>query len=298
MSHRTALFLASVVRSSWRRATAVWRGRLLLCIVLSPSVSQAQVIPVWPHAAPGSEHWTQRERAEQVAPYGIVVFDVVTPTLTAFLPDGAAATGAAVVIAPGGSFRGVTIGQEGADVARWFQQRGIAAFVLKYRVLDHYAPGVASLPMDSLARFAIADGVQALKVVRRRSVEWHVDRRRVGFVGFSAGGMLASSVLLQPDSSSRPDFAVLVYGAPFGAMPHIPRGLPPILMVWADDDPVARPAMIRFRDALRSAGNRTDAWVFDRGGHGFGMRRQGTSSDRWTDKLFAWLTQRGLTRRQ
>lgn len=287
----------SVDPTSFRWRAAVCRSPWLFVCLLWPTAIPAQVIPVWPHAAPGSERWTQRERIVDSAPYGRVAFTVVAPTLTAFLPDRAIATGAAVIIAPGGSFRGVTIGLEGMNVAQWFQRHGIAAFVLKYRVLDYHAPGNASLPIDSAARFAIVDGVQALKVVRRHAAEWQLDRRRVGFLGFSAGGMIASSVLLQPDSTGRPDFAVLVYGAPFGAMPRIPHELPPTLMIWADDDPIARPAMIRFRDAMIAAGTHPEVHVFDHGGHGFGMRRQGTSSDHWMDELYDWLGRHGVTRR-
>lgn len=268
--------------------------RRLLVALLLPVALDAQVIPVWPHAAPGSERWTQKERIVDIDPYGRVAFNVVTPTLTAFLPDPATAAGAAVIVAPGGSFRAVTVGLEGVNVAQWFQRRGIAAFVLKYRVLDYHLPGNASLSIDSAGRFAIADGVQALRVVRRHAAEWRLDPHRIGFLGFSAGGMIASNVLLQPDSSSRPNFAVLVYGAPFGRVPPIPSGLPPTLLVWADDDSIARAAMTGFRDALTAAGARPGVLVYDHGGHGFGMRHQGTSSDRWTDDLFAWLRQRGM----
>jgi len=267
---------------------------LVLLVAISASASSAQVVRIWPHAAPGSERWTQHEVTERSARYGTVEFDVTTPTLTAFLPNHARATGTAVIIAPGGSFRGVTVGVEGEDVARWFQQHGIAAFVLKYRVLDYHAPGNASLPIDSAAQYAIADGVQALRVVRRHAAEWAIDANRIGFVGFSAGGMLASRVLLQPEPRDRPDFAVLVYGAPFGAMPDIPPGLPPVLMLWAQDDHVAAPAMQRFSAALRSAGEPAQQKVFDRGGHGFGLRHQGTSSDGWIDVAYDWLRDRGL----
>lgn len=252
---------------------------------------------VWPHAAPGSEHWTQREVTERSARYGAVVFNVTTPTLTAFLPEPGTSTGTAVIIAPGGSFRGITIELEGANVAEWFRRRGIAAFVLKYRVLDHHDPVNAALPIDSAARFAEADGVQALRVVRRHAAEWDIDPHRVGVLGFSAGGMLASSVLLQPERDDRPDFAILVYGAPFGAMPRIPHVLPPTLMIWAQDDDIAAPAMRRLSDAMRSAREAVQQEVFDRGGHGFGMRQQGTSSDRWPDVAWAWLRARGFAKR-
>jgi hypothetical protein len=137
----------------------------------APRPASAQIVRVWSHAAPGSERWTQRETTEQTAQFGTVVFKVVTPTIAAFLPARVNAIGVAVIIAPGGSFRGVTIGMEGDSVASWFQQHGIAAFVLKYRVLDYHAPGNSSLSIDAAARFAIADGIQALSVVRRHAVE-------------------------------------------------------------------------------------------------------------------------------
>jgi acetyl esterase/lipase len=274
---------------------AAW---VLLLALFGAHAASAQVIRIWPHAAPGSERWTQQEQTVESAPYGTVVFKVVTPTITAFLPARTNATGAAVIIAPGGSFRGVTIGLEGASVASWFQQHGIAAFVLKYRVLDYHANGNSSLPIDSAAQFALADGKQALRVVRRHAIEWGLDPHRIGYVGFSAGGMVASSVLLQPDASARPDFAVLVYGAPFGTMPPIPHGLPPTLLIWARDDQIAAPAMRRFDEALRAAGESAQKQVFDRGGHGFGVRHQGTDSDRWIAAAYGWLSSKGLVRRQ
>jgi len=90
--------------------------------------------------------------------------------------------------------------------------------------------------MDAAARYGIADGVQALKVARQRAAEWGVSPERVGFMGFSAGAMVASGTLVQPDAAARPSFAGILYGAPFGAMPAIPKQLPPIFMAWAQDD--------------------------------------------------------------
>lgn len=246
----------------------------LLASILLVRVGSAQVVRVWPHVAPGSERWTQRETTTAVTPFGTVAFRVVTPTLTAYLPHPVSSSGSAVIIAPGGSSLGVSIGAEGENVARWFQRRGIAAFVLEYRLLDDHAPGRSAVQMDSAAQFAIADCMQALKVVRRHATEWRLDSAHVGFVGLSAGGMVASGALLQPDVSARPNLAALVYGAPLGIMPRIPPGLPPILLVWAQDDPIARPAMVRLHDPLRAAGQPVVTRVYDRGGHGFGVRRR------------------------
>src|SRR5437868_6605637 len=96
----------------------------------------AQTVNVWPGPAPGSETWTQKETTVDKTPLGTVVFNVVTPTLTAYLPEKAQATGSGVIIAPGGAFIALAMDRGGRDVARWLQKRGIAAFVLKYRLLE------------------------------------------------------------------------------------------------------------------------------------------------------------------
>jgi acetyl esterase/lipase len=249
----------------------------------------AQVVNIWPGVAPGSEGWRQKERTVENTPLGTVVFDVVTPTLTPYLPDSTKATGTGVIIAPGGAFVALTMDLEGATVARWLQQRGIAAFVLKYRIVEKKQEGIPEMDMDTAGRYGIADGIQALKVVRAHAAAWRVSPNRIGMLGFSAGAMVTSGALLQPDSAARPNFAALIYGAPFGRMPAIPAKLPPIFMAWAQDDPVALEPVLRFRDALIAAGIKPDLHVFKTGGHGFGLRKQGTSSDHWIDEFYEWL---------
>lgn len=279
-----------------RRAVLGTAGGIALMFVMAGPAC-AQVVNLWPGAAPGSEGWTQEEKTYENTPVGTVIQNVTTPTLTAYLPDPANATGTGVIIAPGGYFVALAISLEGHDVARWLQERGIAAFVLKYRILEKREEGVPGpMNMDSAGRFGIADGIQAVKVVRRHAAEWGVAPDRVGFLGFSAGAMVASGTLLQADSAARPDFAALIYGGPFGAMPDIPPALPPIFMAWAQDDNVALAPVVRFYDALRSAGHRPEAHIFSTGGHGFGMRRQGTSSDRWIDAFQGWMEAGGFAR--
>jgi acetyl esterase/lipase len=264
-------------------------------IALPGAVARSQVVRIWPAVAPGSERWTQREQTYENTPVGTVVMNVVTPTLTLFLPDRKKATGTGVIIAPGGAFVALTIGLEGADVARWLQQRGIAAFLLKYRVVEKKQEGIPEMNMDTAGRYGIADGIQALKVVRQHAAEWGVLPNRIGFLGFSAGGMVASGALLQPDSTLRPNFAAMIYGAPFGVMPPIPAKLPPTFLAWAQDDPVALGAIVRFRDALIAARQKPELHVFSSGGHGFGMKKQGTSSDHWIDIYYHWLEAQKLT---
>ncbi|HKP76331.1 MAG TPA: alpha/beta hydrolase [Longimicrobiaceae bacterium] len=279
-----------------RRAMLGAAGGIIFALMVAGPAA-AQVVNLWPGVAPGSEGWTQQEKTYDNTPVGTVIQNVVTPTLTAYLPDPARATGTAVIIAPGGYFVALAISLEGSDVARWLQARGIAAFVLKYRILEKRTEGVPGpMNMDSAARFGIADGIQAVKVVRQHAAEWGVSPNRVGFLGFSAGAMVASGALLQADSAARPNFAAMIYGGPFGAMPRIPPALPPIFMAWAQDDNVALAPVVRFYDALRAAGHMPEAHIFGTGGHGFGMLRQGTSSDRWIDDFYGWMEAGGFAR--
>lgn len=267
-----------------------------LAALVTPT-ARAQTVKIWPGVAPGSERWTQQEKTYENTPVGTVVMNVVTPTLTAFLPDPSKATGTGIIIAPGGGFVALATSLEGTDVAKWLQRRGIAAFVLEYRVIEKKQDGIPNMDMDTAGRYGIADGIQALRVVRQHATEWGVRPDRVGFLGFSAGGMVASAAALQPDSALRPSFAAMIYGAPFGAMPAIPTALPPLFLAWAQDDAVALGAIVRFRDALAQAKQKPEEHVYAHGGHGFGMKQQGTTSDHWIDDYYHWLEALGLTKR-
>lgn len=257
----------------------------------------AQTVNIWPGVAPGSESWTWKERSVDNTPLGTVVFNVVTPTLTAYLPERAKATGAGVIVAPGGAFVALAIDLEGHNVARWLQERGVAAFVLKYRITEKRQEGIPSMNMDEAGKYGIADGIQSVKVVRQRAAQWGISPDRVGFVGFSAGAMVAGGALLQPDAAGRPNFAALIYGGPFGVMPAIPAKLPPVFLAWAQDDAVALGPVVRFHDALKAAGHKPEVHIFSSGGHGFGMRKQGASSDHWIDSFYYWLEAQGFTGR-
>ena len=255
----------------------------------------SQTLNVWPGVAPGSERWTQAEQTIENTPIGAVVLDVVTPTLTAYLPDKSKATGTGVIIAPGGAFVALAMGLEGTPVARWLQERGIAAFVLKYRVLEKRGDGIpAGLDADTASRYGTADAIQALRVVRQHAAEWGIDPKRVGMVGFSAGAMITTGAVLQSDSAARPNFAGVIYGGPFNKMPVIPAKLPPLFLAWAQDDDIARDTETRLRDALLDAGNKPEVHVFSSGGHGFGLRAQGKTSDHWIDAFYYWLEAQGF----
>jgi acetyl esterase/lipase len=190
----------------------------------------------------------------------------------------------------------LAIDLEGHDLARWLQEKGIAAFVLKYRIVEKRQDGIPTMNMDTAGRYGIADGIQAIKVVRQHAAEWGLSPDRVGFLGFSAGAMVTSGTLLQEDAAARPTFAAMIYGGPFGTMPTIPANLPPMFLAWAQDDAIALGPVVRFHAALTAAGYKPEVHIFSAGGHGFGMRKQGTSTDHWSDAFYYWLEAQALTR--
>ncbi len=265
---------------------------------LLASSANSQVVNIWPGVAPGSENWTQKEMSAANTPIGTVVFNVVTPTLTPYLPERSKATGAGIIIAPGGAFVALAIDLEGNNVARWLQEKGIAAFVLKYRIMEKRGAGIpAGMNMDEVGKFGIADGIQAIKVVRQHASEWGLSTDKIGFIGFSAGAMVASGTILQMESAPRPNIAAMIYGGPFGDMPAIPAKLPPMFLAWAQDDPLVLEPVLKFYEALKSAGHKPEVHIFSNGGHGFGMKKQGTTSDHWIEDFYFWLEAQGYTKR-
>ncbi len=280
------------------RRGAVDIAGIVILTLLTACATQSQTVNLWPGVAPGSENWNYKEVIAKETPIGTVVLNVVTPTLTAYLPDKSKATGTGVIIAPGGAFVALAIDLEGNNVARWLQERGIAAFVLKYRLLEKKSEGLpTNMNMDEAGKFGIADGIQAIKVVRQHATEWGVAPDKIGFIGFSAGAMVSSGNLLQPDETARPNFSAMIYGGPFGVMPAIPAKLPPMFLAWAQDDPLVLDPVVKFYDALRSAGHKPELHIYNAGGHGFGMKKQGTSSDHWIDDYYNWVVAQGFAKK-
>ncbi|MGA8312531.1 MAG: dienelactone hydrolase family protein [Terriglobales bacterium] len=275
--------------------------------VTTPAVTK-KVINLWPGVAPGSEQWKQQEAMLGSGPMQRIV-NVTTPTLTAFRPDPVKATGTAIIIAPGGGF--IFLGTDTHEVAEWLAARGLAAFVLKYRAVQLEGQNEAQLNQSGGARFGaqlnnhaliaedgrygIADGIQAIKVVRAHATDWGISPNRIVFMGFSAGGSIAEFASVQPDVSARPNYAAPIYGAPF-PVPPIPKEVPPFFMEMAQDDTLAGPQILAFYDALKAAGYKPEFHIYTSGGHGWGMRKQGKTSDHWIDDFYYWLEAQGLTR--
>lgn len=259
-------------------------------------------ILLWPNGAPGSENATHVERSLALPDGERRVVNVTVPTLTPFLPAGEPRTATAVIVAPGGGYRMLSLDSEGAWVAEWLRDRGVAAYVLKYRLLDtgvtdddlqrsfrELATGgmpteAASLTPDVLRRQARADAEQAVKHVRATGA------RTVGFIGFSAGGMVTTDVATSEVVAARPDFVAPIYGA---SKVEPPADAPPFFcMVCADDSLTIDWCIDAFR-AWRQAGRPAELHVYEKGGHGFGLKKLGLPVDGWVDRFGEWMAANG-----
>jgi acetyl esterase/lipase len=274
-----------------------------------PATTQPTVLPLWPDGAPGSEDWPQQEEELILPPSLKVVRNISQPTLTAYLPDPALANGTAVIVAPGGAFHFLSIDMEGTDVARWLNARGVAAFVLKYRLLrTHGVTGAdvraevhATLSnreqmdarMQPLRPLILADGQQALRLVRQQAAQWGLAPNRIGMMGFSAGGVVTASVALEHDAQSRPDFAAVIYGAGREEV-AVPADAPPLFLLCAVDDEMAATRSLQLYSAWKAAGHSVELHIYARGGHGFGMQQLGQPTDTWIERFGDWLTGLGL----
>jgi acetyl esterase/lipase len=200
--------------------------------------------------------------------------------------------GTGVVVAPGGGFTILAIEHEGRDVARWMNERGVSAFVLRYRV---GLEDTDTAPMQRLQsqKAAIEDGLLAVKTVRQRAAEWKLDPKRIGVMGFSAGGYLTIGVATQYAPDSRPDFAVPIYAV--APEYQVPADAPPLFVAVAfDDSERMTSTATALADRWKKANVPVELHVFPDGGHGFGMNRKGKSCDAWTDLLAEWMKRRGL----
>lgn len=248
------------------------------------------------------------ERWERHGGDNRAIRNVSNPTLTPFLPDPAKATGAAVIVAPGGAFFMLSIDSEGYKVARWLADHGVAAFVLKYRTeetppdrnaamavmgarMKGAVTGAAGAPQTPPE--AVEDAKAAVRLVRARAGEWRIDPARVGFLGFSAGGMTALSVGLTDDKAARPDFIAPIY-PPMNAR-TVPADAPPMFVAIALDDPLfAKGKPLALIDSWRAAGRPVEAHLYERGSHGFGMDSRFAGAALWPDEFHAWMKDRGL----
>jgi acetyl esterase/lipase len=300
----------------------------LLIAAASVAQTPSQVIPVWNGPPPGSGDTSQKEGSMDLNDTRFtppnpdtLVWNVTQPSLAVFKPAAGKANGTAVIVAPGGGFRVLSYKNEGLRVAQWLADHGVTAFVLKYRLhrmpddpaevrkgLDQMlaaamrppgkAPDGSAAPPPPMPRMefgplelsAIADGEQAVKLVRSRAKEFGVDPQRIGIIGFSAGGAVAGGASVRAEPADRPNFVGIIYGGVPGA---IPAQAPPAFLAAAADDPLSN-GMPDLFARWRASGASAEMHIYAKGQHGFGTAKQGLPVDHWLDAFYAWLGQQGF----
>lgn len=281
---------------------------LSLIVFTVLQVNAQTVIPLYNGAAPGSENWNWNEK-EIKADIGTIVMDVSHPSLTAFLPQNP--NGTAVIIAPGGAFHVLAFDLEGTEVAKWLNTKGITAFVLKYRVVHddpaHPENSIGNLfatknfkKLDSLnapvVPLAMQDGLTAVKYVRQHAAEYKIDLNKIGFMGFSAGGTVTMCVAYNAKDESRPNFVAPIYayeGAIIGST--VPSTKTPIFIAAASDDDLGLAThSVHIYLKWLEANQPAELHMYEKGKHGFGMKKQGLPIDTWIERFGDWLKQNGL----
>lgn len=284
--------------------------------VWQPSQGHTQV-PIWPDAVPDAQPVPKPENVAPVTkpvadrPW-IWVSDVSRPTMTVYAPK-AKNTGVAVVVFPGGGFEGLAIDLEGTEVCDWLTSKGITCVLLKYRVPSLPYNWHCDCRPNNLAKstLALEDAQRTLGLVRLHAAEWHIDPRKVGVIGFSAGGYLVAEIstdferrLYAPvdaadKESCRPDFAVAVYpghlwigGDAYQLNPNVSvtRQTPPTFLVQAEDDTVdGINQAVAYYIALKNARVPVEMHLYAQGGHAFGLRRTNLPITGWPQLVEAWL---------
>lgn len=295
----------------------------ILVFFMTAYVLKAQEIPLYEGTVPGSKESANYIETSQAGKDGIArIGKVSQPTLTVFEAPKDKANGTAVIICPGGGYSILAIGHEGFDVAKRFNEVGVTAFVLKYR-----------LPSDEImvdkTYALLQDAERAIYVVRKNAKKYRIKKNKIGILGFSAGGHFASTLvthynnvrIADPEKISlRPDFAALIYPVIsfeesvhtgtmknllgekpsdslkhyFSANKNVNKRTPPTFFVHAKDDktvPVAN--SILMHEALKANKVATDIYLYENGGHGFGLNNK-TSDVKWFDLLYTWMKNQGF----
>lgn len=284
-------------------------------VLAKDSMAPDSVVPLWEGKAPGSESAAYREQKTRL-PGGDEEFtrNVVEPSLSIYLPAPENSTGTGIVIAPGGGFRMLSMETEGHALARWLRDRGIAAFVLKYRLVEtpvndneffqfmlsareRLTSGASpATKLDTDGKLGFADGLRAMELVFKNAEHWGLNEAQIGIIGFSAGASVASHAALYSPAESRPRFVAPIYGAPFSELPKIDPAMPPVFIAHSSND---APFLLRridaFYEALKNAGFHPERHVYRDGGHGYGVKIQGASSDFWVHDFYNWLASLSLT---
>ncbi|WP_346860625.1 alpha/beta hydrolase [uncultured Draconibacterium sp.] len=277
---------------------------IILIVIISGinGLYAQEIIRLYEGKAPGSEDWDWEET--ELGGGFPLVYNVVDPTLTVFEPEAEIATGKAVVVCPGGAFCMLSIANEGYDVAKWLNVKGITVFILKYR-LDHLktndlAKEIADRKIGSeehaksiqpIIEMALEDGRTAIKYVKQHASEYNLNPDSIGIMGFSAGGTVTSGVAFTYDADSRPAFVAPIYPyVGYYSKNPVPADAPPMFIACTTDDGFGfhthATALYNKWVTVQKA---TELHMFQKGEHGFGMKKQGLPVDNWTEQFIEWL---------
>ncbi|TDB68893.1 alpha/beta hydrolase [Arundinibacter roseus] len=238
------------------------------------------------------------------------VSNVSTPSLAAFLPDPSKASGMALIIAPGGGFHSLSIDNEGNFLAQWCVEHGIAAFVLKYRLvptgenpgkefMEKLEKGQEKLDADMAPyiKLANADGLAAITYLRENAAKYTINPAKIGIIGFSAGGTVAANAGLNYTSEkNRPDFFAPIYAAMhvLDLTKLAPKPMPLFMAVASDDFFGFQKQSIELYKTYNVAKQPVELHIYEKGNHGFGMKKQNLPSDEWINAFRKWLESQDL----
>ncbi len=270
---------------------------LALCLTAFTAFAAQNEIALWPAGAPGSEGKTAPEKVDASGN----VTSIHKPSITPFLPAADKANGAAVLVIPGGGHSKLCVVHEGTNVAEWLAAQGIAAFVLKHRLAREEGSTY------TIERDALADTQRALRLIRSRAGEWHLDAARLGAIGFSAGGELVNLAALrpgegQPDSTdpierenARPNFQALIYPGRSGDIVPVKDSPPAFLACSTNDRQDISEGLAEAYLRFKRAGANAELHVYATGGHGFGLR-PGMKAPLagWPDRFAEWMESKGF----
>jgi acetyl esterase/lipase len=283
-----------------RHLPALLAALLFSCVAANAQqAGSPQVIPLWEKGAPGFEN--RRDEPEQHQDWWYK--NIHNPSLTVYTPAAGKANGTAVIVAAGGGHRELVFNPEGVEPAQYLASLGVTAFALKYRLFRE--PG-SKYTIDNTAE----DIRRAMRTVRARAAEWHVDAERIGVMGWSAGGEVAALVAYPPVDgdakskdpiervSARPNFEILVYPGPLGIPDKIPADAPPLFLVGASDDEYVANVLFDLTRKYHEAGASIESHIYTQGKHAFnmGQRSQFVGIRHWPDRLADWLQDRGYLR--
>ena len=269
--------------------------------------AQQKVIQLYNGAAPGSENWTYSEQVYKAGSKEALVYNVSRPTLTVYPADPSKATGTAVIVCPGGGFFILAAWHEGSDVAQWLNKKGITVFLLKYRLGQSLTnnPGQElgenmkktdfAQKITPIIPLCIADGRAAIQYVREHAAEYGINPAQIGIMGFSAGGTVAASTAFNYTQPNRPDFVAPVYAfMPASLQGTVPDDAPSMFIAAATDDNLGLAShSVDLYSKWLAAKKPAELHMYEKGSHGFGMRKQNVPTDTWIERFGDWLEMLG-----